>query len=52
MCDGLERNLPKDFATVLANCLAHGRRKFVEVAGSFPDECRFVLETLRDVIPA
>ncbi|HEX5050434.1 MAG TPA: IS66 family transposase [Planctomycetota bacterium] len=49
MCDGLDRNLPKEFATVLANCLAHGRRKFVEVAGSFPDECRFVLETLRDV---
>jgi len=49
MCDGLERNLPKEFATVLGNCLAHGRRKFVEVVGSFPDECRFVLETLRDV---
>ena len=49
MCDGLDRNLPKEFETVLANCLAHGRRKFVEVAGSFPNECRFVLETLRDV---
>jgi transposase len=49
MCDGLERNLPGEFETVLANCLAHGRRHFVEVAGSFPEECRFVLETLRDV---
>jgi len=48
MCDGLERNLPKEFETVLANCLVHGRRKFVEVARSFPSECRFVLETLRD----
>jgi transposase len=49
MCDGLDRNLPSEFETVLGNCLAHGRRKFVEVTGSFPDECRFVLETLRDV---
>ncbi len=49
MCDGLDRNLPKEFATILANCLVHGRRKFVEVAASFPQECRFVLETLRDV---
>ena len=49
MCDGLERNLPKEFETVLANCLVHGRRQFVEVARSFPAECRFVLETLRDV---
>lgn len=49
MCDGLERNLPKEFETVIGNCLAHARRKFVEVVNSFPDECRHVLETLRDV---
>jgi hypothetical protein len=49
MCDALSRNVPKGFKTVLANCLAHGRRRFVEVASSFPEECRFVLETLRDV---
>jgi transposase len=49
MCDGQDRNLPKDFETVLANCLAHGRRKFVEVYESFPEQCRFVLETLGKV---
>jgi len=49
MCDGLDRNLPKEFATVLGNCLAHGRRKFIEVLASFPDQCRLVLETLREV---
>jgi len=49
MCDGLSHNLPKDFETVVANCLAHARRKFVEVVNSFPDECRHVLETLREV---
>jgi transposase len=52
MCDALSRNAPKLGAGVeilLANCLAHGRRQFVEVAGNFPDECRHVLETLGQV---
>jgi transposase len=49
MCDALSRNLPKEFATILCNCLAHARRSFVDVEPRFPDECRHVLETLRDV---
>jgi len=52
MCDALSRNVPKAagaFATLLANCLAHGRRNFVEVTPNFPEECRFVLETLGEV---
>lgn len=49
MCDALSRNEPKGFETILANCNAHGRRQFVEVAESFPTECRFVLETLNEV---
>ena len=35
--------------SLLANCLAHGRRQFTEVADSFPDECRYVLESLSAV---
>jgi hypothetical protein len=49
MCDALSRNVPKLNAGVeilLGNCLAHGRRQFVEVAANFPDECRYVLEML------
>ncbi|HXS95670.1 MAG TPA: transposase [Candidatus Limnocylindrales bacterium] len=49
MCDALSRNVPKLSAgaeILLANCLAHGRRQFVDVAGSFPDQCRYVLEML------
>jgi len=46
MCDALSRNSPKLVETLLANCLAHGRRQFTEVADSFPDECRQVLESL------
>ena len=49
MCDGLSRNLPKPFEVILANCLTHGRRKFVEVVESFPTECRFVIECLKAV---
>lgn len=46
MCDALSRNMPKLTSGVeilLANCLAHGRRQFVEIAPNFPDACRHVL---------
>jgi hypothetical protein len=49
MCDALSRNTSPEFQTIVANCLAHGRRRFVEVAASFPAECRHVLETLGKV---
>ncbi len=49
MCDALSRNAPKSVETLLANCLAHGRRQFVELVESFPEECRYVLEALRGV---
>lgn len=49
MCDALSRNLPKDFKVILANCLAHARRRFVDVEFNFPQECRYVLETLEKV---
>jgi len=52
MCDALSRNLPRlptGVEILLANCLAHGRRQFIEVAANFPDECRYVLELLGQV---
>jgi transposase len=52
MCDALSRNVPKLPAGVeilLANCLAHGRRQFVDVAENFPNQCRYVLELLGQV---
>ena len=39
ICDGLARNLPKELDTILANCLAHSRRKFVDLYDRFSDEC-------------
>ena len=49
MCDALARNIPKNLKTLLANCLTHGRRGFVDVMDSFPEECRHVIETLASV---
>jgi hypothetical protein len=43
MCDALARNLPKPpepLGVIVGHCLAHGRRRFVEVVSNFPDECR------------
>ncbi len=49
MCDALSRNVPKELETILANCLAHARRNFVDLVPSFPQECRYVIEALAEV---
>ena len=52
MCDALSRNLPKlpeKLDIIVGHCNAHARRRFVQVTPNFPQECRFVLETLRQV---
>jgi transposase len=49
MCDALSANTAGELRTIVANCLAHARRGFVDVAENFPDECRHVLEELRKV---
>ena len=49
MCDALARNFSEDFQTILANCLSHGRRGFVDIAENFPDKCLYVLETIGKV---
>jgi transposase len=52
MCDALSRNAPKLSSGVeilVAKCMAHGRRQFVDIVPNFPDECRYVLEMLGSV---
>ena len=53
MSDALSRNGPKELnegvQLLVANCLAHGRRNFVDLAEGFPDQCRYVLEMLGKV---
>lgn len=49
MSDLLSHNTAGDFETTQAGCIAHSRRRYLEVAENFPEECRHVLETLREV---
>ena len=52
MCDALSRNLPKlpeKLEVIVGHCLAHARRRFVEVIENFPQPCRHVLEQLGTV---
>ena len=49
MCDALSRNLVGPLKTIVAHCIAHARRKYVDVALNFPEQCRFVLESLAQV---
>jgi len=46
MCDALSRNLPGELQTIVANCLAHARRQFVDIYDRFPEPCRYLLEAL------
>ena len=50
MCDGLSRNIPSEFDTVIVvNASPMPGDKYVELTETFPAEVRFVLETLREV---
>ena len=52
MCDALSRNLPKlpeKLEVIVGHCLAHARRRFVEVIENFPQPCQYVLEQLGTV---
>jgi transposase len=49
MCDALSRNVPKELKTILANCLSHARRQFVDIVEAFPQESRHVIELLAKV---
>lgn len=49
MCDALSRNVPAEFQVILSNCCSHGRRLFVDIALSFPQECRRILEDFKQI---
>jgi transposase len=49
MSDALSRNAPKPIKLLVAHCLAHGRRQFVQITPNFPEPCRHVLEALGEV---
>ncbi|HOV85730.1 MAG TPA: DUF4338 domain-containing protein [Syntrophobacteraceae bacterium] len=43
ICDALSRNLPGTVKTILANCLIHGRRNFIDTIPAFPQTSRNAL---------
>lgn len=54
MCDALSRNVPRELVhrgveILLANCLTHGRRQFVDQIENFPEACKRVIEDLGQV---
>jgi hypothetical protein len=52
MCDALAANMVGDAGalnTILAHCLVHARRKFVEVEAKFPEDVHHLLESLKVV---
>lgn len=53
MCDALNRNSPKSLpegvGILLAHCIIHARRNFVDIIDNFPNECRYVIEALGKV---
>ena len=49
MSDALPSNTAGGADTIVANCNAHARRRFVELADAFPDQCRHVIDELAKV---
>jgi len=49
MCDALSRNVPQGFRIVLANCLVHARRNFIDAMAGFPEKCQYVIVALGKV---
>ena len=49
MSDGLAAKWNGEQETVEAKCLAHARRKFVEIEMMFPSECAVVLDAISKV---
>ena len=49
MCDASNNNEQDEFDVLLANCLTHGRRKFVDLIEEFPQECIYIIEALREI---
>jgi transposase len=49
MCDALASNIPQELVTLLANCMTHARRQFVDVVEVFPEQSIYVIEQFAQV---
>ena len=46
MVDGSSRNIPENLKAILANCLTHGRRQFIDLERNFPVEIAHVINEI------
>ena len=49
MSDGLKHNRLEGTDTIVSNCLAHGRRRFLDLFENFPDEVRHIIDIFAEV---
>lgn len=49
MSDALACNFVGEFQRILANCLTHARRQFVDVIEHFPEPCRYVIDVFAKI---
>lgn len=49
MTDGSSRNFKNDAMTIVALCLVHGRRGFIDCEEAFPDESDYVIQRIGTV---
>ncbi len=49
MCDALSRNFSEYDRIILVHCNTHARRKFVDVAVNFPEECSHVFNVFEEI---
>ena len=49
MADASTMNSLDALQVIAARCLAHGTRKFIELADNFPEDCEVVLDALSEV---
>lgn len=52
MGDALARNWSKEFEVIVAKCLSHARRQFIDIEAAFPAACKRVLDDLGKVYGA
>ena len=49
MSDGLKHNRLEGTETIVSHCLAHGRRRFLDLFENFPDEVRHIIDIFAEV---
>ena len=49
MSDSLQSNMSQELKTIIAKCLVHARRNFVDILQNFPEQCKYVIDVFSDI---